>query len=102
MATIVQERVGILETKVATLDEKIDDLKTNVKEMHDCLDRTRDEIKDQLKIMYDASCSQHEALNNKIESLEKLKDKWTYISMGAIAVVGFASGHMDKISKIFA
>ena len=102
MATIVQERVGILETKVATLDEKIDDLKTNVKEMHDCLDRTRDEIKDQLKTMYDASCSQHEALNNKIESLEKLKDKWTYIEIGAIAVVGFASGHMDKILTLFA
>ena len=33
MATIVQERVGILETKVATLDEKIDDLKTNVREI---------------------------------------------------------------------
>lgn len=101
MATIVQERVGILETKVATLDEKIDDLKTNVREMHDCLDRTRDEITDQLKTMYDASCSQHEALNNKIEALEKLKDKWAYISMGAITVIGFASGHMDKITKIF-
>ena len=102
MVTIVQERVGVLETKVATLDEKIDDLKTDVREVHNVLDRNKNEIKDQLKTMYDASCSQHAALNNKIEAIEKLKDKWTYIAFGGMTVVGFASGHMDKILKIFA
>jgi chromosome segregation ATPase len=102
MVTIVQERVGVLETKVATLNEKLDDLKTDVKEVHEVLDRNKDEIKDQLKTMYDASCSQHAALNTKIEAIEKVKDKWTYIAMGAIGVIGFLSGHMDKVMKFFA
>ena len=38
----VAERLGIVETKVVNLDEKLDDIKNNVKEMHDCLDKNRD------------------------------------------------------------
>ena len=48
MATTV-ERLGIVETKVENLSEKMDDLKSDVKEMHDCLDKTRDELKEQLR-----------------------------------------------------
>jgi len=43
MATTA-ERLGIVETKVQNLDEKIDHLKTDVKDVHDCLDRTGDEL----------------------------------------------------------
>ncbi len=56
MATTV-ERIGIVETKVENLSEKIDNLKVDVKDMHDCLDKTRDDLKEQLKVMYDASCT---------------------------------------------
>jgi hypothetical protein len=41
MATTI-ERLGVVETKVENLNEKLDDLKVDVKEMHDCLDKTRD------------------------------------------------------------
>jgi hypothetical protein len=41
------ERIGIVETKVENLNEKMDHLKVDVKDMHDCLDRTRDDIKGQ-------------------------------------------------------
>ena len=54
MATTV-ERLGIVETKVANLDEKIDDLKVGVKDVHDCLDRTGEELKTQLTVMHDES-----------------------------------------------
>ena len=40
MATTT-ERLGIVETKVENLGEKLDDIKVDVKEMHDCLDRTQ-------------------------------------------------------------
>jgi len=96
-----QERIGILETKVEGINEKIDTLKTDVKEMHDCLDKTRDDLSAKLDKMYDVSCTQHEELNQKIERMEKLKDKWTYMAWGGLAVVGFLAGHIDKIQPLF-
>lgn len=96
-----QERIGVLETRVEGINEKIDTLKIDVKEMHDCLDKTRDDLSAKLDKMYDVSCSQHAALNDKIESIEKIKDKWTYMAWGGLAVIGFLSGHIDKIQTLF-
>jgi flagellar capping protein FliD len=100
MATTV-ERLGIVETKVHNLDEKIDDLKTDVKDVHDCLDRTRDELKDQLKTMYDASCTQHSALAKEINALKVERDKWIWTAAGVVAAIGWVSGHMDVVAKFF-
>jgi predicted nuclease with TOPRIM domain len=99
MATTV-ERIGIVETKVENLNEKMDELKVDVRDMHDCLDRTRDDIKEQLKEMYDASCEQHAQLAKKISSLEKEKEKWTYIIAGVIGAGGFFAGHAEKIMSL--
>lgn len=96
MATVV-ERVGVLETKVQHIDEKIDDLKADVKQVHDCLDRTGDELKAQLKVMHDDSCKQHEELAGKISNLEQTKKKFT---MYAMIVLAFAAGAgwFDKLN----
>jgi hypothetical protein len=94
------ERLGIVETKVANLDSKMDELKVDVKDMHDCLDRTRDDLTAKLDEMYGASCTQHAELAKKISDMEKLKDKWTYVVMGAVIVVSWASAHADKIIAI--
>jgi len=99
MATVV-ERVSIVETKVESLGEKIDDLKVDVKDMHDCLDRTRDEIGTQLEKMYSASCEQHAQLAKKISALERIKDRGTYLALGGVAVAGWVVGHMDLLTKI--
>ena len=96
-----QERIGVLETKVEGINEKIDNLKADVKEMHDCLDKTREDLSAKLDKMYDASCTQHTSLNDKIEMIEKFKDKWTYAAWGGLAVVGFLAGHIDKIQTLF-
>lgn len=95
------ERIGIVETKVENLNEKLDNLKVDVKEMHDCLDQTRDFLAEQLKAMADASNLQHEELAKKISAMEKLKDKWTYTVVGAVAVLGWVSGHMSQIVGFF-
>jgi len=92
MMAVLQERVGILETKVDGLNEKIDDIKIDVRTNHE-------DIKFQLKNMYDASCTQHAELGKKMKELENFKDKWIYIGMGGIAVAGWVTGHLDTILK---
>lgn len=86
----VQERVGVLEERVANIDEKIDDIKNDVKENHQ-------DIKVQLKTMYDASCSQHAELNKKIQEIEGFRLKWSYMIAGGVAVLGIVIGHFDKL-----
>lgn len=90
MATTA-ERLGIVETKVANLDEKLDDIKGDVQQSHQ-------DIKTQLKTMYDASCTQHAELATKIKDLEGFKNKWTYMGLGGLAVLGWVTGHIDSIS----
>jgi flagellar capping protein FliD len=96
MASTV-ERIGIVETKVENLSEKLDDLKVDVKEMHDCLDKTRDDLKSQLETMYNASCEQHAELAKKIGNLEQIRQKMMWMVAGAVAFAGILSGHFDKI-----
>jgi len=114
----VPERVSVLETKVDNVEEKIDDLKVDVKDMHDCLDQTRDRVLAQLDIMtseYRANAAnyyqhanklnaqqteQHNELADKISELEKFKQKWLWTSAGALAILGWVSGHMDLVVKI--
>jgi hypothetical protein len=100
MATTV-ERLGVVETKVANLDEKLDEIKVDVKDMHDCLDKTRDSVMAKLEDMYGASCEQHSQLASKITELEKFRQKWIYMTAGGVAVLGWVSGHMDLVAKMF-
>lgn len=97
MATTV-ERLGVVETKVENLNEKLDELKVDVKEMHDCLDKTRDGLTEKLNEMYDASCTQHAQLAKEISALKSQRDKWVWLGAGALAALGWASGHSDVLS----
>jgi hypothetical protein len=51
--------------------------------------------------MYDASCSQHAALAKELTSLKQEKDKWVWFVAGAIALLGWLSGHADKFAAFF-
>ena len=104
MATTV-ERLGIVETKVANLDEKIDDIKVDVNQLGTGINSRLDQ-------MYDASCTQHAELaksiknthtelDSKISELQQFKQKWMYLVLGGIAVLGFVSGHFETLVKIF-
>jgi phage shock protein A len=101
------ERVSVLETKVDNIEEKILDLKGDVKDMHDCLDRTRETLLEQLGKMTDEyrsnaenyyahadklneqQSAQHAELAGKIKDLQQLKEKWVKYAMAALA---FAAG----------
>ena len=83
------ERVAVVETKVDQIEEKLDELKVGVKEMHDCLDNTRDLLAEKLSEMSLASNEQHRDLYQKINELEKVKSKVTMYAMVGLA---FAAG----------
>ena len=83
------ERVAVVETKVHQIEEKLDELKVGVKDMHDCLDQTRDLLDKKLCEMADQSNSQHADLYQKIVDLEKVKSKVTMYFMVGLA---FAAG----------
>ncbi len=83
------ERVAVVETKVDQIEEKLDELKVGVRDMHDCLDNTRDLLTTRLKEMSDESNSQHDELAAKISDLERVKNKYTMYAMAALA---FAAG----------
>ena len=113
------ERVSVLETQVDNINEKLIDLKADVKDMHDCLDQTRDLLSDKLEKMqeeYRANSGKyfehadklhaedqasHNALDKKIKELEAFKTKWIYMTAGGIAVLGFMSGHATALSNFF-
>ena len=90
------ERVSVLETKVDNIEEKLDDIKVDVKDMHDCLDRTRDGIMSELQAMNKNSCEQHAELAGKIGELEKFKQKWMMYVMILLAF-GAGTGWFDKL-----
>ena len=116
---ILPERVSVLETQVENINEKLVDLKADVKEMHDCLDQTRDLLADKLEKMqeeYRRNSSKyfehadklhaedqvaHNALDKKIKDLEQFKTKWIYMSAGAIAGLGWISGHSPALLSLF-
>jgi uncharacterized coiled-coil protein SlyX len=91
------ERVTALEVKVENIDEKLDYLKEDVKEMHDCLDRTRDGIMLQLDKMHQSSSDQHHELAGKISELEKFKNKWTMYTMLLLAF-GTGTGWLGHLN----
>jgi chromosome segregation ATPase len=101
------ERVAVVETKVDSMIVCIEQIKSDVKEMHDCLDNTRDLLADKLEKMqeeYRANSSKYfehanklheediatdKKLAGKIEDLEKFKSKWT---MYVMALLAFGAG----------
>jgi len=76
--------VAVLQHEVSHLHEKVDELKVDVKDLHDCLDRNMVETKALLKEYNDISMKQHEELSEKVSGFEKVK----WMLMGAAALLG--------------
>ena len=111
---VLPERVAVVETKVdamivciESIKDSQKDIRADVKDMHDCLDNTREMLADKLEKMqeeYRANSTKYfehaeklhaedvatdEKLAGKIAELEKAKNKWTRYIMAALA---FAAG----------
>ena len=115
------ERLAVVETKVYNIEERVTTLQADVKDLHDCLDRTRDLLDkklDDMLVEYRANRDRyyqvlednkteaeeaHSSLAAKISNLEKLKTKAT---LGLVAIVAFVSGTgyltLEQMAKIIA
>jgi hypothetical protein len=112
---VLPERVSVLETQVENINEKLVDLKADVKEMHDCLDNTRDLLADKLEKMQEElrtnsgkyfehadrlhaeDVATHSKLGSRIDELEKVKSKWTMYAMVAMAFAA-GTGWLNSVS----
>lgn len=113
------ERLAVVETKIENIEEKVDSIKIDVKEMHDCLDQTRDLLDAKLDNMLEEyrfnrekyyqvletnkneSRDAHVALEAKISNLEKIKTKGTILLCSIVAfVAGTGYLQMDQVAKI--
>ena len=104
---VLPERVSVLETQVENINEKLVDLKIDVKDMHECLDLTRDAVMAELSKMQDEYRSNsvkyfehaeklhaadgviHDKMDARLDALEKVKSK---ITMYVMVVLAFAAG----------
>ena len=91
-----ETEIAILRVRFDNLDEKMDELKIEVKDLHDCLDRNMEETKIILKEFQDTNKKAHDELAHKISGMEKVK----WMLMGAAAVLG-ATG-VEAIKMLFA
>ena len=101
------ERVAVVEVKVHQIEQKIDELKSNIKDLHDCLDLTRDSVMAELNKMQDeyrtnsvkyfehaeklhaADGVIHDKMDSRLDDLEKAKSK---ITMYIMITLAFAAG----------
>jgi lipid II:glycine glycyltransferase (peptidoglycan interpeptide bridge formation enzyme) len=104
MATVA-ERVSVVEVQVINLDEKLDNIKVDVKELHNCLDRTGESLSKTLADMRTEATNQHNELACKIKDLEKQKQKlMTYGMIGLAFIAGLGwTGQLNimTITKFF-
>ena len=82
----VEVAVAVLKTEVKNMDEKLDDLKGDVKSIHDCLDASRVE-----------SNTQHAHLLDKVTKLEQ----WRWTIIGAGIAIGYFLNHIALFKDIF-
>lgn len=76
--------IAVLQVKVENIEEKINELKDDIKDVRDALDKHAEEHTKMFKDMQDSSANAHKAMSDKISSLEK----WRWMMMGAGVVIG--------------
>lgn len=79
-----QTEIAVLQVQVKTIEDKIGEIKEDLKSVHECLDRNSADMKDMMKEMTESAEKAHQALSSKISALEK----WRWMMMGAGIVIG--------------
>jgi chromosome segregation ATPase len=79
-----ETEVAVLQVQVQALDEKVDEIKSELKEMRDSMDKGSEATMRLIKEFQTSNQAQHDELAGKVETIEK----WRWMLMGAAAVAG--------------
>ena len=79
-----ETEIAVLQIQVKTLEEKIGELKVDLKLLHDAIEANADETRRMLKSMREQDVKEHSELASKISVLEK----WRWMMMGAGIIIG--------------
>lgn len=87
------ERVSVLETQVANIEHKVDEIKTEIRD-------NAHEVKLELTKMYTASCTQHAELSAELKDLKSFKDKLLMAGIILGPILTYAGTHIDWIALL--
>jgi chromosome segregation ATPase len=90
----VETEIAVLQVQVNNIESKINDIKDNLKQVHDCVHLNAEETQRLIKELQDSNEKSHKALNDKVTALEK----WRWMIMGAGVVIG--SMGFDSVAKL--
>lgn len=76
--------IAVLQVQVANLDEKIDDLKSDLMEIKESLKSNAEHNEAMMEQFKKENAEQHSELAEKVSSLER----WRWMLMGAAALAG--------------
>jgi hypothetical protein len=93
-AQTTKTEIAVLQVQVKNIELDVSEIKTSIKEMHECLDRNAHETRDLLTSMRNEDVAAHKELGSKVSALEK----WRWMMMGAGIVIG--SLGFDAIAKL--
>lgn len=76
--------VAVLQVQFSNLNEKVDELKTDLKDLSSSLDTHMEETQKLIKEFQEENKKQHDDVNKKVTALEK----WRWMLMGAGVLAG--------------
>jgi uncharacterized coiled-coil DUF342 family protein len=90
-----ETEIAVLRVQFSNLNEKVDDLKTGLKEVNESVKASTTATMNAIKTMEEGSKTAHSKLDEKISALEK----WRWMVMGGVALAGALGFHV--VGKIF-
>ena len=89
-----ETEVAVLQVQVENIENKVGEIKQDVKDLRLTIENHADENQKMLKEMKDASANAHKSMSDKISALEK----WRWMMMGAGIVLGTLG--YDTVAKL--
>lgn len=86
--------IAVLQVQVSNIEERLAEIKADIKDLHDCVDRYAESYQALIKEYHEQNVLEHKSLSSKISVLEK----WRWMIMGAGIVLG--SLGFDTVSKL--